>query len=166
MTYCLEIWGNTYKSNTLCIFILQKKVLRIIIGANRYDHTNCILFYNLRILNLYDLVKLRTSVIMYQARNNTLPVSIQHSFTRYEGKLLNTRQQIDFVDKFARTNVRAMSMQIVGVKLWNALDHCLKNSKTRCIFSKSYKENVLRSYYSTTMITILLWHCEGFRPAV
>ena len=77
MTYCLEIWGNTYKSNTLCIFILQKKVLRIIIGENRYDHTNGI-FYNLRILKLYDLVKLRTSVIMYQARNSTLPVSIQH----------------------------------------------------------------------------------------
>ena len=66
---------------------------------------------------------------MYQARNNTLPVSIQHNFTRYESKLLNTRQQIDFVDKFARTNVRAMSMRIVGVTLWNALDHCLKNSK-------------------------------------
>ena len=64
MTYCLEIWGTTYKSNTLCIYILQKKVLRIIIGANRYDHTNCI-FYNLRILKFYDLVKLRTSVIMY-----------------------------------------------------------------------------------------------------
>ena len=79
------------------------------------------------------------------ARNNTLPVSIQHMFTRYEGKQLNTRQQLDLVDKFARTNVRAMSMRIVGVdlKLWNALDHCLKNSKTRCIFSKSYKENVL-----------------------
>ena len=72
MTYCLEMWGNTYKSNTLCIFILQKKVLRIVIGANRYDHTNYIL-YNLRILNLYDLVNLRTSDIKYQATNNTLP---------------------------------------------------------------------------------------------
>ena len=73
-------------------------------GANRYDHTNDI-FFNLRILKFYDLVKLRTSVIMYQARNNTLPLSIQHIFTRYEGKLVNTRQKIDFVDKFARTNV-------------------------------------------------------------
>ena len=97
-----------YKSNTLCIFIAQKKVLRIVMGANRYDHTNDI-FFNLRILKFYDLVKLRTSVIMYQARNNTLPLSIQHIFTRYEGKLVNTRQKIDFVDKFARTNVREMS---------------------------------------------------------
>ena len=115
MTYCLEIWGNTYIKVTPCVkFILQKKVLRIIIGANRYNHTNCI-FYNLRILKCYDLVKLRTSVIMYQARNITLPVSIQHIFTRYEGKLLNTRQQIDFVDKFAQTNVRAMSMRMCKV---------------------------------------------------
>ena len=103
----------------------------------------------------HDLVKLQTPVIMHQARNNTLPVSIQHNFTRYEGKLLNTRQQIDFVDKFARTNVRAMSMQMVGAELWNALDHCLKNSKTRYIFSKSYKENVLRSYYYNDHNTVV-----------
>ena len=52
-------------------------------------------------------------------------------FTRYEGKLLNTRQQIDSVDKFALTNVRAMSTRIVGVKLWNGLDHCLKKQLTK-----------------------------------
>ena len=92
---------------------------------------------------------------MYQARNNTLPVSIQHIVTRYEGKLLNTRQQIYFVDKFARTNVRAMYMRLVGLKLWNALDHSLKNSKTRYIFSKSYKENVLRSYYYNDHNTVM-----------
>ena len=92
---------------------------------------------------------------MYQARNNTLPVSIQHMFTSYEGKLLNTRQQIDFVDKFARTNVRAMPMRIAGVKLWNALDHSLKNSKTRYIFSKCYKNNVLRSYYYNYHTTVM-----------
>ena len=72
-------------------------------------------------------------------------------FNRYEGKLLNTRQQIDF----ARTNVRAMSMRMVGVKLWNALDHSLKDSKTRYIFSKYYKENVLRSYYHNDHNTVM-----------
>ena len=28
LTYCAEIWGNTYKSNTQCIFLLQKKIVR------------------------------------------------------------------------------------------------------------------------------------------
>ena len=39
-------------------------------------------------------------------------------------------------------------MRIVGVKLWNTLDHCLKNSK-------SYKENVLRSYYYNDHNTVV-----------
>ena len=69
----------------------------------------------------------------------------------YEGKLLNTRQQIDYVDKCARTNVRAnlctMFMRIVCVNLWNALACNLKNGKTRSIFKQSYKDNGQRTYY-------------------
>ena len=40
LTYCAEIWGNTYKSNTHCIFILQKKIVRIVYSANFRDHTD------------------------------------------------------------------------------------------------------------------------------
>ena len=42
LTYCAEIWGNTYKSNTQCIFLLQKKIVRIVYGANFRDHTDVI----------------------------------------------------------------------------------------------------------------------------
>ena len=42
LTYCAEIWGNTYKSNNQCIFLLQKKIVRIVYGANFKDHTDVI----------------------------------------------------------------------------------------------------------------------------
>ena len=42
LTYCAEIWGNTYKSNIQCIFLLQKKIVRIVYGANFKDHTDVI----------------------------------------------------------------------------------------------------------------------------
>ena len=42
LTYCAEIWGNTYKSNIQCIFLLQKKIVRIVYGANCKDHTDVI----------------------------------------------------------------------------------------------------------------------------
>ena len=42
LTYCAEIWGNTYKSNIQCIFLLQKKIARIVYGANFKDHTDVI----------------------------------------------------------------------------------------------------------------------------
>ena len=52
LTYCAEIWGNTYKSNTHCIFLLQKKIVRIVYGANFRDHTD-VIFQDLK---FYDLV--------------------------------------------------------------------------------------------------------------
>ena len=58
LTYCAEIWGNTYKSNTQCIFLLQKKIVRIVYGANFRDHTD-VIFQDLKFLKFYDLVKLK-----------------------------------------------------------------------------------------------------------
>ena len=50
LTYCSEIWGN--KSNIQCIFLLQKKIVRIVYGANFKDHTDVIFsgFTNFEIL--------------------------------------------------------------------------------------------------------------------
>ena len=42
LTYRAEIWGNTYQSNTKCVFLLQKKTVRIVYAANFKDHTDVI----------------------------------------------------------------------------------------------------------------------------
>ena len=60
--YCAEVWGNTYAINVQCLVLLQKRVIRLLCGAKRLDHTN-ILFYDLRILKVPDLVKLKTAVL-------------------------------------------------------------------------------------------------------
>ena len=75
LTYCAEIRGNTYKSNTQCIFLLQKKIVRIVYGANCKDHT-AVIFQDFNILKCYDLVTLKTCEVMYRAFNKTLPVHI------------------------------------------------------------------------------------------
>ena len=80
LTYCAEIWGNTYKSNTQCIFLLQKKIVRIVYGANFKDHTN-VIFQDLIFLKFCDLVKLKTCEMMYRAFNKTLPVNLNNTFS-------------------------------------------------------------------------------------
>ena len=35
LSYCNEIWGNTYTSNVKCLFTLQKKAIRLICNADR-----------------------------------------------------------------------------------------------------------------------------------
>ena len=42
LTYCCEIWGNTYATNVNCIYVIQKKVVRIIHHEERLAHTNCL----------------------------------------------------------------------------------------------------------------------------
>ena len=55
------------------------KIIYIICGAERLDHTPS-LFYDLRILKLPDMVKLKTAEIIYKAFNNSLPTNIQKLF--------------------------------------------------------------------------------------
>ena len=92
-------------SNTQCIFLLQKKIVRIVYGANFRDHTD-VIFQDLKMLKFYDLVKLKICEVMYRAFNKTLPVNLNNIFTVCEPNcLFNMRKKKDFVHKYTRTQV-------------------------------------------------------------
>ena len=59
MTYCVEIWGNTYKTNIHPIFILQKRAIRIIHKTAYREPTNP-LFVQLKTLTFLDLIDYKT----------------------------------------------------------------------------------------------------------
>ena len=67
--YCAEVWGNNYVTNTECLVLLQKNVVRLLCGAYRLDHTYR-LFYNLCILKVPDIVELRIGIVMFKAYHN------------------------------------------------------------------------------------------------
>ena len=49
-----------------CRVLLQKRIIRLLSSAKRLDHTNK-LFYNVHILNLLNLFKLKTAIIIFKA---------------------------------------------------------------------------------------------------
>ena len=63
--------------NVECITVLQKRVVRLSCGARRLDHNNA-LFKQLGILKFVDLVKFKTSIIMFKAYHNVLPDSAKN----------------------------------------------------------------------------------------
>ena len=75
ISYCVEVWGNTYKTNTKPIFILQKRAIRIVNKTTYREKTNP-LFIKLKALTFNDLVDFKTVQIMYKAKNKLLPSSI------------------------------------------------------------------------------------------
>ena len=105
LTYCAEIWGNTYKSNTQCIFLLQKIIVRIVYGANFRDHTD-VIFQDIKFFKFYDLVKLKICEVMYLAFNKTLPVNLNNIFTVCEPNYLINMRKKKIVHKYTRTNLK------------------------------------------------------------
>ena len=87
--------------------------------------------------NFMIFVKLKICEVVYRAFNKTLPVNLNNIFTVCEPNcLFNMRKQKYFVHKYTRTNLKAMSVSVVGGKLWNELDSNLRNTKTILLFKK------------------------------
>ena len=142
--HCVEVWGNTYATNTHCLVLLPKRVIRLICGAKRLDHTN-VLFHNIHILKLPDLVKLKTAIIMFKAYCYILPMNVQNNFKIYESRY-SSRHTCNFKQIYVRTNLKSMRISVTGVKLWNCLDNLLINCKNVRYFKKCYTDKLLNSY--------------------
>ena len=82
---CVEVWGNTYKTNTNSIFMLQKQAIKIVIMAQFYDSTDPLFIkYVLKFKELVDLKK--TQQIMFRVKQGTLPNCIQRFFAMKENR--------------------------------------------------------------------------------
>lgn len=134
MTYCVEIWGNTYKTIIKPIVILQKRAIRII-NKTDYHHQTNKLFTNSNLLKFDDLVEFKIVKIMFKIINNKLPDCVQNLFQMksisydLRGTLMLTKPQI-------RTNVKQSSLSVQRVKLWNSLDDEMKICKSISRFKK------------------------------
>lgn len=144
INYCLEVWGNTYQSNTHPIFVMQKKAIRVVYNSNFNAHTNA-LFINLNALKLEDLVDYKTILFMFKARNYLLPSNIQELFLDKRGNLC-TRQEGNFQQVYVRTSLKSFCISIKGVKLWNSLNLDLKMCKSINKFKKRLKLEIINKY--------------------
>lgn len=79
MSYCVEVWGNAYKTNMDPINKLQKKAIRIINKVGYRESTNQ-LFIGSVTLKFFDIVYLKTLEVLFRVVNNSLPVCIQTFF--------------------------------------------------------------------------------------
>ena len=66
------------------------------------------LFYNLHILKVPDIVESKTAIIMFKAFHNLLPLNVQQFFSIYES-VYSTRQESNFIlKKYAHNSLKNM----------------------------------------------------------
>ena len=144
ISYCPEIWGNTYPSNINCLVVLQKRAIRLLFGAGRLDHTTP-LFYRSHTLKFPDLVKFKTAMFMYKAYYCMLPANIQQHFVKKDISVI-TRLKNQLVRRCVTLNVRAMSLPMYGISLWNSLHVELTDIKTIRSFRQRHKSILINEY--------------------
>ena len=69
-TYYIEAWGNAINCYLRQLYLIQKKVIRMIAFAN-YNTPSIDIFTNLNILPLYKLVVDRIGIMMYKYANTS-----------------------------------------------------------------------------------------------
>lgn len=144
MTYCVEVWGNTYKTNTHPIFILQKRAIRIIHKTAYREPTNP-LFIKLKILKFKDLIDYKIIQIVFRAHNNQLPRNIQELFQLRENTY-NFRGISMFSRPQIRTNTKLHCIPTQGVILWNSSNNDLKLCKNLLQLKYMFKKRILDGY--------------------
>ena len=110
------------------------------------------LFYQLRSLNVFDIIDLNSLVFMYKAFQNLLPTNLLSYFKKInDSHNHNTRNNnLRFKVRYRRTSKKALSMCVKGSKMWNALSPDIKLTsnikglgKAKCLKKMAQKRVVL-----------------------
>ena len=140
LIYCLPIWGSTYPTHLQPLFILQKKIIRIITLSNFNEHTEP-LFKSTNILKLYDLIKYEIAGYMYRNKNSPHFNRLTHAY--------NTRNRNSVITPRHSLHLFQNSLAFNGPKIYQSINHTIKSKPTLMLFKKYYSRTIISSYSST-----------------
>ena len=143
LIYCNHVWGNTYPSNLNKMFILQKKLIRVVSCSEYLAHTGP-LFEQYGILSLKLINMYLVGMFMYQCLNRNVPNSFCEYFTlNNDIHNHNTRQLYQLHVPKWRLNIRKWAFSIYGANLWNSLPSDVRNAKSYPIFKSKLRKYLL-----------------------
>ena len=137
--YGLLLWGNTHKSYTNQIVVLQKKCIRAIMGVPYNAHSEP-LFQHLKLMNFEQLLKYHLGKFMYLSINKQLPINLD-IFTR--NNVLHdhqTRQRNEPHHFIRRTSLASRCITFTGPSYWHSLPLTMKNSLNIVQFNSSHRK--------------------------
>ena len=136
LNYCVTLWGGTFDTHLIPLFILQKRIIRIINFASYLAHTSP-LFYQNKILKLQDIYIYNAACYFFKNPSLLLPTRV-HSY--------ETRGRNDLFAPFQRLTLTQHSVYYRGVGIWNDLPTFVTGSPSLKIFKSRLKEHLISKY--------------------
>ena len=145
ISYCAITWAAISHNKLKKIHIIQKKVLRVVLCANRLAPSKPI-FRQLQRLTIFDIHKMQVAIFMFSNLKGYTPnlfpdyfltnSQIHSHFTRSAAKLRLER---------VRTNLRTQSLALIGPTIWNNIPDHLKQSVSLRVFKHKLKSWLISS---------------------
>ena len=141
LNYNICCYASTYDSHLNKLYLLQKRVIRIIHNASFLAHTDP-LFFNSGILKVYDIYKLNIGLYMFD--HNASPQFIRpHDYL--------TRGHNNPLPPFARVTLTQNAISVVGPNTWRSIPEYIRNSPSRNSFKFQYKKFLLSFYVNPSI---------------
>lgn len=138
--YCIETWGTTFKSYMEPLYILHKKLVRIITFSHFIAHTKP-LYTMLNILPIPKIIFQNISLLVYKELNTDVPIKFNfqlcsntHSYATRKstkGYLYNSYKN--------KTNYFSRSIFSAGIHIFNVLPEDIINAASVYIFKRRVK---------------------------
>ena len=137
LTYCNVAWSSIYCSNLNCVYLFQKRLVRLITKAHYLTNT-APLFSQLK--DVFSINSFSVATFMYSYHHNLLPSTFRDLFLGSNQVLqYETRLASQCRPHFCRTNIKQFSILYRGPKIWNSLPISLISSPCIFVFEKKLK---------------------------
>ena len=151
LIYCVKLWGHSSDTILRPLFLVQKKVVRIITFSDFLAHTRPI-FFKLNLLPLSKVILQRTSIFMYKLMNDMLPAALDYLIIRNNDiHQYNTRQkhQLHGTRPTCKSVVHSFSTR--SFQIWNAMSNVIDSHNSLYSFKYKTKAFLLNNELILTM---------------
>ncbi|XP_071490548.1 uncharacterized protein [Diadema antillarum] len=146
LNYGIVAWGNSSKSQNEKLFLIQKRVIRIICNVHFRTHTNA-LFHQHKILKVEGIYLMQLGSLMYDLNAGELPLALAQRFKKNSDvHRYNTRQASGLHLTRARTQFTLKTLVHTGPRFWNSLDASIKHTSSKSAFKRRLKSLLLNTY--------------------
>ena len=146
--YCTINWGGACATTLDPLHKRLKRAARIIFFEKQIAHSR-LLFKNLNSLNLNDTYNLDCAKFMFDISKGHCDDLFNNYFQLSKDRhKTQTRQATSGKFSFSKTRTKYNHSYITtsGVKIWNSIHFQMRNSPTKQLFAKHYKQLLLEHY--------------------
>ena len=165
LNYVTEVWGSADPIHLTRIFILQKRIVRMLthneVRQNDYSFLSSNpLFLKLETLKIQDLLKVKIGKFIYKCLNKNTPINFLdwflltsqiHNYNTRSGytdtdQLLSTKNL--FIPTARTSHYGLKKIKVLGPKIWNSLPPEIRVITSFGLFKVKLNRHMVQNYNS------------------